>query len=94
MRIGRHPRLWDSAPGIIGDPRSGEGGLQGAGSWAAVCLGEKGSSFPPWCVWGGVVFVCSFPEEPWEREKRINLNIQFHKQCHKNHIHLQAEAQR
>ena len=56
-----------------------------------VCLGGWRGAVSRF--WVGV-FVCFFPEEPWEREKRINLNIQLHKHCHKNHIHLQSKAQR
>lgn len=72
------------------------------GCWGPTCKGWEAGPLSA-CGGGGavsrsrvgvMVFVCSFPEEPWEMEEGINLNIQLHKQCRKNHIHLQRTAQR
>lgn len=87
MRIGRHLRLWGSTWAF---PRNCGGAHCGEGP-EPLSVSEVQGAVPP-TEGGKLLCFCSFPEEPWERKKMINLKIQLHKQCHKNHIHLPRKA--
>lgn len=59
MRIGKHRRLWDSVPGITGDPRRGLQGAREPGPQSA--WGSRGAvSYPGG---GGVWWYLSVPSQ-------------------------------
>lgn len=71
---------WGLSEGLAGDREP----------WRLSASGRKQRTcFPPGRGWGICLFL---PRRAPGRGKRINLNIQLYKQCHKNHIRAQREA--